>query len=156
MTTSNKITRILKELAPWVQELKFNPITMQWFLQFKQGQIFQAFNLEDVIFRLEKHVVAEVVALVAEALDLNPAQILKKNSTRPLADGRIVSAIIIKKRFPGLSQKSISTALGWKTHFGVVYADKYKGIKEIDDKIANVYKTYRFLERGNIEIKNFN
>ncbi|WP_346856554.1 hypothetical protein [uncultured Draconibacterium sp.] len=152
MGLHNAETSILNELAAWVQYLKFDNHTGNWQAFFKPGKIVVSPDFADIVAELEKHVVLEIIELVAEVLDLNAEAALKYTRNQNIVDLRNVSALVIENRFKNIRQKAISELLGWRNRCSVSTAKNAKKVPEIQQKLNKVYKTYPFLKHGKLEI----
>ena len=145
--------KVMDTLAPWIQEMKFNPTSQRWVVKFHPNHLVEVYFFSAVIESLMRHVCNETIWLVCDALDIDFNKVISDDRSEIYADARQVCALVIIEAAPHISQTAVSRSLGWSSHAMIHQAKKNSHVAQIDKKIKKVYSSYPFLKDSSIPFK---
>jgi chromosomal replication initiation ATPase DnaA len=101
--------------------------------------------------RIARIVGADVAAMVAEALNVNPEAITSSVRKRKNVDARHVVAIILRDDF-GFTYKQIKNVICVNTNHAIMRAIGNAEVFEVNEKLQKVYKAYSWIKNTASEI----
>jgi len=134
------------KLAPWVESIRFDQQKGRWIAQFFPSVIVEECYFKKIVESLNRHVINEIIILVADSLGISADKIQATQRRDPeITDARQVAAIIISDYLPGLPYRVIGQTLGWKNHCMVHHSRNNSGVPEIAKKVRHVYARFPIL-----------
>ena len=145
----------LKDLnmySQWVESITFDMVEGCWVAKFLPAGIVKSADFEFIAEQLSRHVMFEIIQLVAGALGVKTAAIIGKSRKYEIKEARHVCVYVLRNRFDG-TLTLISNIIGYSTHVAI-----YKAISNVKQmpghkkKLQRVYQTYPWLyKRGGIQ-----
>ncbi len=137
----------LDKLAPWILKLDYRE--NQWHAQFYPGHTVIASGIEEIVKRLQRHVMNEITELACDALKTTPGKIQVRTRAREVVDKRIAIANVLLQHFDHIiPYTEMAELLGWRNHCMIIHSRNNADVKEIQHKIQSIYKRFPFLADG--------
>lgn len=143
----NKTINILDTFAPWLNQLEYR--NRQWHAHFFPNRIVVSNSLQTVAQEMVQHIMAEIIDLACEALNLPLEELRDGGRKQNKSDKRMALANVLIDNMGGkASQQTMARAIGWKTHAMIIHAYRQREVKEVQHQITKIYTRYPFLHNG--------
>lgn len=144
---TDKTLSSLDKLAPWILKIDFKD--GQWHVLFHPGVTVVSFTMEEVVKKLQRHVMYEVILLGCEALNAVHADLLQRTRERDIVDKRMAIANVLLRHFDHIiPYTDMAKLLGWSNHCMILHSRNNADVVEIKVKINKIYSKYNFLADG--------
>lgn len=135
-------------LKEWIIDINYSRVTGRWKARLFPKHIIEVYHFADLLSKIEKHAVNQLVLLAADALEIEPEQLVGKTRKTEITDARIATVFLVVEQMPFVKHKVIANAVGYSNRSTVVlHLQNNRGVKEIENTLDKIYKTHTFLTR---------
>ena len=138
----------IEPFARWISKITYSATERRWKVALITGNIIETRTLNGATERIARIIGADVAAMVAETLGINPEAITSPVRKREHVDARHVVANILRDNFE-FTFRQIKNVICIKSNHAIIRALGNAEVFEVNEKMQKVYRAYPWIKNQN-------